>query len=162
MVQTRPRSSHLTKIGWRTSGSAAKSLTVNPSAGFMRGAASAGAKPPSRPGIGPAAISPASAAETRQARRDIGGPGFRQTSGKRVWNSVVEAAASDPTPGPAATIREEASPTGGRSSSFADRLTTLKAKAGYAVGALSCKFGLNFDGISLTFMKVKADGTLDP
>jgi hypothetical protein len=43
-----------------------------------------------------------------------------------------------------------------------DRLTTLKAKAGYAVGALSCKFGLNFDGISLTFMKVKADGTLDP
>ncbi|MBN9121575.1 MAG: hypothetical protein J0I06_20910, partial [Planctomycetes bacterium] len=42
------------------------------------------------------------------------------------------------------------------------RVVTIKAKDGYAVGALTCKFGLNFDGCSLTFMKVKADGTLDP
>jgi S1-C subfamily serine protease len=39
---------------------------------------------------------------------------------------------------------------------------TLKAKAGYAVGAMTCKSGLNFDGCSFTFMRVKADGTLDP
>jgi hypothetical protein len=38
---------------------------------------------------------------------------------------------------------------------------TIKAKEGYAVGALTCKSGLNFDGCSLTFMKVK-DGKLDP
>jgi hypothetical protein len=38
---------------------------------------------------------------------------------------------------------------------------TIKVKDGYAVGAMSCKTGLNFDGCSLTFMKVK-DGTLDP
>ena len=38
--------------------------------------------------------------------------------------------------------------------------TTIKAKEGYAVGAMSCKFGLNFDGCSLTFMKV-VDGKLD-
>jgi len=37
---------------------------------------------------------------------------------------------------------------------------TLKAKEGYAVGAISVKHGLGFDGMSITFMKV-ADGTLD-
>lgn len=42
------------------------------------------------------------------------------------------------------------------------RVVTLKARDGYAVGALTCKSGLNFDGCSLTFMKVRADGTLDP
>ncbi len=41
------------------------------------------------------------------------------------------------------------------------RVTTIKAKAGYAVGAITYKFGLNFDGCSLTFMKV-VDGKLDP
>src|SRR5262249_48934831 len=43
-----------------------------------------------------------------------------------------------------------------------DRFETLKAKAGYAVGAMTYKHWTNFDGMSLTFMKVKADGTLDP
>jgi S1-C subfamily serine protease len=42
-----------------------------------------------------------------------------------------------------------------------DRVTTLKAKDGYAVGAMTYKHGLNFDGCSLTFMKV-VDGKLDP
>jgi S1-C subfamily serine protease len=42
-----------------------------------------------------------------------------------------------------------------------DRVTTLKAKDGYAVGAMTYKCGLNFDGCSLTFMKV-VDGKLDP
>jgi hypothetical protein len=41
------------------------------------------------------------------------------------------------------------------------RVTTIKAKDGYAVGAITYKFGLNFDGCSLTFMKV-VDGKLDP
>jgi hypothetical protein len=39
---------------------------------------------------------------------------------------------------------------------------TVKAKDGYAIAAVTCKSGLNFDGCSLTFMKMKADGTLDP
>src|SRR6185295_7182373 len=39
---------------------------------------------------------------------------------------------------------------------------TLKAKAGYAVGGVTGKAGLWCNGFSLTFMKVKADGTLDP
>jgi S1-C subfamily serine protease len=39
--------------------------------------------------------------------------------------------------------------------------TTIKAKDGYAVGAITCKSGLNFDGCSLTFMKV-VGGKLDP
>jgi S1-C subfamily serine protease len=38
---------------------------------------------------------------------------------------------------------------------------TIKAKDGYAVGAMTCKSGLNFDGCSLTFMKV-VGGKLDP
>ncbi|MBO0698998.1 MAG: hypothetical protein J2P46_11435, partial [Zavarzinella sp.] len=38
---------------------------------------------------------------------------------------------------------------------------TRKAKDGYAVGALTCVSGLNFDGFYLTFMRVK-DGKLDP
>jgi hypothetical protein len=37
----------------------------------------------------------------------------------------------------------------------------LKAKAGYAVGALTAKSGLEIQGLSVTFMKVK-DGKLDP
>jgi hypothetical protein len=41
-----------------------------------------------------------------------------------------------------------------------ERTVTIKAKAGYAVGAMTYKFGLNFDGCSLTFMKV-VDGKLD-
>jgi S1-C subfamily serine protease len=41
------------------------------------------------------------------------------------------------------------------------RVTTIKAKDGYAVGAITYRFGLNFDGCSLTFMRV-AGGTLDP
>ncbi|MCE9567329.1 MAG: serine protease [Planctomycetes bacterium] len=41
------------------------------------------------------------------------------------------------------------------------RVTILKAKDGYAVGAVTYRFGLNFDGCSLTFMKV-VDGKLDP
>jgi hypothetical protein len=40
-------------------------------------------------------------------------------------------------------------------------LITLKAKAGYAVGAIAVKHGLGFDGMSITFMKV-VDGKLDP
>lgn len=42
-----------------------------------------------------------------------------------------------------------------------DDVVTLKAKDGYAVGAVSVMHGLGFDGISVTFMKVK-DGKLDP
>jgi hypothetical protein len=38
---------------------------------------------------------------------------------------------------------------------------TLKAKDGYAVGAMTCISGLNFDGCSLIFMRIK-DGKLDP
>jgi hypothetical protein len=38
---------------------------------------------------------------------------------------------------------------------------TIKAKEGDAVGAIACKSGLNFDGCSLTFMKIK-EGRLDP
>ncbi len=41
------------------------------------------------------------------------------------------------------------------------RVVTLKAKEGYAVGAITAKHGLMFDGMSVTFMKV-ADGKLDP
>jgi S1-C subfamily serine protease len=39
---------------------------------------------------------------------------------------------------------------------------TLKAKDGYAIGAITGKSGWWCNGFSLTFMKVKADGTLDP
>ena len=42
-----------------------------------------------------------------------------------------------------------------------DDVVTLKAKDGYAVGAVSVMHGLGFDGISVTFMKV-ANGKLDP
>jgi S1-C subfamily serine protease len=42
-----------------------------------------------------------------------------------------------------------------------DDVVTLMAKDGYAVGAVSVMHGLGFDGISVTFMKVK-DGKLDP
>ncbi|HEY1192207.1 MAG TPA: hypothetical protein VGE74_31570, partial [Gemmata sp.] len=42
------------------------------------------------------------------------------------------------------------------------RTATLKARDGYAVGAITYKHNRDFDGCSLTFMKVKADGTLDP
>lgn len=38
---------------------------------------------------------------------------------------------------------------------------TIKAREGYALGAISCISGLNFDGFLLTFMRVK-DGKLDP
>jgi S1-C subfamily serine protease len=38
---------------------------------------------------------------------------------------------------------------------------TIKAKEGYAVGAVTVKHGLGFDGMSVTFMKV-VDGKLDP
>ena len=38
---------------------------------------------------------------------------------------------------------------------------TLRAKDGYAVGAISAKAGLWCHGFSLTYMKVKADGSLD-
>ncbi len=41
------------------------------------------------------------------------------------------------------------------------KLVTLKAKEGYAVGGMSVKSGLGFDGMSITFMKV-VDGKLDP
>jgi S1-C subfamily serine protease len=40
-------------------------------------------------------------------------------------------------------------------------LVAIKAKTGYAVGAISVKHGLGFDGMSITFMKV-VDGKLDP
>jgi hypothetical protein len=40
-------------------------------------------------------------------------------------------------------------------------LVTLKAKKGYAVGAISAMHGLGFDGMSITFMKL-VDGKLDP
>jgi len=40
-------------------------------------------------------------------------------------------------------------------------VATVKAKEGYAVGAITVKHGLGFDGMSVTFMKV-ADGKLDP
>ncbi|WP_246522955.1 S1C family serine protease [Gemmata palustris] len=39
---------------------------------------------------------------------------------------------------------------------------TLRAKDGYAVGGISGKAGWWCNGFSLTFMKVKGDGTLDP
>lgn len=41
------------------------------------------------------------------------------------------------------------------------KLVTLKARDGYAVGAIAVKHGLGFDGMSVTFMKV-VDGKLDP
>jgi S1-C subfamily serine protease len=41
------------------------------------------------------------------------------------------------------------------------RVTTVLAKPGYAVGALSVRTGLGVDGLSVTFMKV-VDGKLDP
>jgi hypothetical protein len=40
-------------------------------------------------------------------------------------------------------------------------VVTIKAKDGYAVGGMSVKSGLGFDGMSVTFMKV-VDGKLDP
>jgi S1-C subfamily serine protease len=40
-------------------------------------------------------------------------------------------------------------------------VVTIKAKPGYAVGAISVMHGLGFDGIAVTFMKVKGD-RLDP
>jgi S1-C subfamily serine protease len=40
-------------------------------------------------------------------------------------------------------------------------VTTLKAKSGYAVGAITAKHGLFFDGMSITFMRI-VDGKLDP
>ncbi len=42
-----------------------------------------------------------------------------------------------------------------------DYVVCLKAKKGYAVGAIDTHFGAAFDSVKLTFMKVKADG-LDP
>jgi hypothetical protein len=42
-----------------------------------------------------------------------------------------------------------------------NNLVTVKAKDGYAVGAISVLYGLKFDGMSVTFMKV-VDGKLDP
>lgn len=39
---------------------------------------------------------------------------------------------------------------------------TLKAKDGYAIGGITGKAGWWCNGFSVTFMKVKADGTLDP
>ncbi len=42
-----------------------------------------------------------------------------------------------------------------------DDVVTLKAKDGYAVGAVSVMHGLGFDGISVTFMKVADGGRLD-
>ena len=42
-----------------------------------------------------------------------------------------------------------------------NKVVTVKAKEGYAVGAIAVKHGLGFDGMSITFMKV-ADGKLDP
>ncbi len=41
-------------------------------------------------------------------------------------------------------------------------VVTLKAKPGYAVGAMSAMSGLCFDGLSVTFMKVTEGGKLDP
>ena len=41
-----------------------------------------------------------------------------------------------------------------------NNVVTIKAKAGYAVGAISVMHGLGFDGMSITFMKV-TDGKLD-
>jgi Trypsin-like peptidase domain len=41
------------------------------------------------------------------------------------------------------------------------KVSTIKAKEGYAVGAVTVKHGLGFDGMSITFMKV-VDGKLDP
>ncbi len=43
-----------------------------------------------------------------------------------------------------------------------DDVVTLKAKDGYAVGAVSVMHGLGFDGISVTFMRVVDGGKLDP
>ena len=40
-------------------------------------------------------------------------------------------------------------------------MVTIKAKEGYAVGAMAVKHGLGFDGMSVTFMKVTGD-KLDP
>jgi hypothetical protein len=42
-----------------------------------------------------------------------------------------------------------------------DNVVTLKAKAGYAVGGISAKHGGNFDGMSISFMKI-VEGKLDP
>jgi len=38
---------------------------------------------------------------------------------------------------------------------------TMRAKAGYAVGGMTCKAGWWCNGFSLTYMRVKANGTLD-
>jgi hypothetical protein len=40
--------------------------------------------------------------------------------------------------------------------------TDLIAKDGYAVGAITVKAGTRVDGLSVTFMRVKANGMLDP
>lgn len=39
-----------------------------------------------------------------------------------------------------------------------DRVVTVKAKAGYAVGSLTVKGGLGIDGLSLTFMRINKGG----
>jgi hypothetical protein len=41
------------------------------------------------------------------------------------------------------------------------RVVTVKAKPGYAVGAITAKAGLTIDGFSVTFMRI-AGATLDP
>jgi S1-C subfamily serine protease len=42
-----------------------------------------------------------------------------------------------------------------------ERVVVVKAKPGYAVGAMTVKAGLGLDGMSVTFMKI-TDGKLDP
>jgi hypothetical protein len=43
-----------------------------------------------------------------------------------------------------------------------DGVKTLKAKDGYAVGAITGRAGWWCNGFSLTFMRIKPDGNLDP
>ena len=42
------------------------------------------------------------------------------------------------------------------------RVVKVVAKQGYAVGAITVKTGAGVDGMSVTFMKISADGRLDP
>lgn len=56
--------------------------------------------------------------------------------------------------------KEELGQARGKKSELGTR--KVVAKPGYAVGAISVRTGLGIDGFSVTFMKVKDDGKLDP
>lgn len=43
-----------------------------------------------------------------------------------------------------------------------NRMVSVKAKPGYAIGGITAKAALSVHGFKITFMKVNKDGTLDP